>query len=142
MPNSASAFCCVRAPANVTGVIAPIRVNGVITVAWPISAIAMAAAAISTSNLRGELILMLVIAVGLAASSSMVRPRAIAVSRAASRTRPSPIDIDRNTLSVIVRFTKVVSRWRVFTGRSFGASVWLPKKWMTLKLWPSIISFL
>ena len=85
---------------------------------------------------------LLVIAVGLAASSSMVRPRAIAVKRAASRTRPSPIDIDRNTLSVIVRFTKVVSRWRVLTGRSFGASVWLPKKWMTLKLCPSIISFL
>jgi len=124
----------------VTGVIAPISVKGVITEAWPISAMAMAADAISRSNLRGELMLMLVIALGSEASWSIVRPRAIAVRWAASRTRPAPIDIDRKTLSVNVRLTKVVSRCRVFTGRSFGASVWLPKKWMTLKLWPSFIN--
>ncbi|MNT89017.1 hypothetical protein D3C72_2296700 [compost metagenome] len=31
MPQSASAFCCTRAPAIVTGAMAPARVKGVIT---------------------------------------------------------------------------------------------------------------
>ena len=101
-----------------------------------------AAAAISTSNLRGELILILLIDDGSSAISDTVMPRAIAVSATASRTRPAPIDIDINILSVRVRLARVVSRWRVLVARSLGARVWLPKKCSTLKLCPSLMSFL
>ena len=55
MPASASAFCWVSAAARVTGVIAPIKVNGVTQTAWPNSAIVMSPSDIAASKRRGEL---------------------------------------------------------------------------------------
>ena len=48
-PNSASAFCCASAPASVTGLIAPISVNGVTATDWPCSAMVIRPSDIASS---------------------------------------------------------------------------------------------
>ncbi len=93
MPNSASAFCCASAAASVTGAIAPISVNGVITTGWPCSAIATRPSAIASSNRRGLLTEMIVITPGLSRHVLERDPRAIAIMSMPSRARPAPIAV-------------------------------------------------
>jgi hypothetical protein len=57
---SASAFCSTRAPASVTGAMAPARVKGVTTQTWLRRAISMMPMAIGPSSLKGELVLITV----------------------------------------------------------------------------------
>ncbi len=54
MPASASASVCVAAPTTVAGLIAPARMNGVISTAWLASAYAFAAPSIVESQTIGE----------------------------------------------------------------------------------------
>jgi len=54
MPASASASVWVAAPAAVAGLIAPARMNGVISTAWLASAYARAAPSIVASHTSGE----------------------------------------------------------------------------------------
>ena len=59
-PASASAFCSARAPARVTGAMAPASVNGVTQVIWPWRAISIMPIAIGPSSFSGELVLIIV----------------------------------------------------------------------------------
>ncbi len=92
-PNRASAFCCASAAASVTGAIAPISVNGVITTGWPCSAIATRPSAIASSNRRGLLTEMMVMTPGLSAMAASEIPRAIAIISMPSRARPAPMAV-------------------------------------------------
>ncbi len=91
MPDSASAFCCTSAPAIVTGAIAPDRVNGVTTTAWPADAICMMPSIMGTSSFSGELVLMIVKTDGSSRSCSREMPRAsLAISMPSTlRSLPS-----------------------------------------------------
>jgi hypothetical protein len=60
MPARASAFCCARAAARLTGAMAPIKVKGVTTAAWPHSLIAISPSLIASSKRRGEFTEMMV----------------------------------------------------------------------------------
>ncbi len=100
MPASASAFCCTSAAARLTGVIAPIRVNGVITQGCPCSAIAISPSDIASSKRRGELTEMIVNRQGSSITCSRVRPRESAVISIASITRSRPIARQWNARSV------------------------------------------
>ncbi len=64
MTNRASAFCWAIAPASVAGLIAPARVNGVATTAWPWVASSMTPSDIGPSSRSGEFVLMIVIRLG------------------------------------------------------------------------------
>ena len=55
IPASASAFCSERAPASVTGAIAPASVNGVMHTIWPRRANSMIPWSIGASSRSGEL---------------------------------------------------------------------------------------
>ena len=90
-PNSASAFCCASAPASVTGLIAPISVNGVTATDWPCSAMVISPSAIMSSKRRGELTEMMVVTPGSSRIWSSVRPRAIAIISMPSSALPRPI---------------------------------------------------
>ncbi|MDZ7786660.1 MAG: hypothetical protein U5K73_00500 [Halofilum sp. (in: g-proteobacteria)] len=104
IPNSASAFCCASAAGRVTGVIAPISVNGVIATAWPWRAMVISPAVSASSKRRGEFTLMIVMQAGRCASASTVSPRAIAAMRMLSSARCSPTAVVMNGRSVSVRF--------------------------------------
>ena len=91
MPNSASAFCCASAPASVTGLIAPISVNGVTATDWPCSAMVISPSAIMSSKRRGELTEMIVVTPGSSRIWSSVSPRAIAIISMPSSALPRPI---------------------------------------------------
>ena len=78
MMHMASAVCCTSAPASVTGAIAPMSVNGVMTTHWPCRAMTMMLSRISSSTRRGELTLVTVISVGREARSSMLQPCSMA----------------------------------------------------------------
>ena len=54
MPDRASASVCVTAPATVAGLIAPARMNGVISTAWFACAYALAAPSMVESQTIGE----------------------------------------------------------------------------------------
>ena len=91
MPASASACCCDSAPASVTGLIAPASVNGVMTLTWPCSAIAISPSAIGSSSCSGELVLMMPVNTGISSASlSRVVPSEIATISSASMARPVP----------------------------------------------------
>ena len=92
-PNSTSAFCCASAAASVTGAIAPISVNGVITTGWPCSAIATSPSDIASSKRRGLLTEMIVMTPGLAAIASSESPREMAIIAMPSRARPAPMAV-------------------------------------------------
>jgi hypothetical protein len=55
IPASASAFCSTRAPARVTGAIAPASVNGVMQTTWLCFANSMIPWSIGASRRSGEL---------------------------------------------------------------------------------------
>src|SRR5580704_13131932 len=59
-PASASACARVKAPATVTGAIAPARVNGVMMSTWPAAAKSMMPSAMGMSSCKGEFVLMMV----------------------------------------------------------------------------------
>ena len=90
----------------VTGVIAPIRVNGVTHTAWPHSAIATSPSVIASSNRRGELTEMMVSTPGLAIISSRLMPRAIAIMAMPSKARSAPIAVQWNTLSLLTMLAR------------------------------------
>lgn len=70
---------------------APISVKGVITVAWPCSAMAIRPSDMASSNRRGLLTEMMVRTDGSAFICSIVSPRVIAIMRMPSMARPAPI---------------------------------------------------
>ncbi len=92
-PKSASAFCCASAAASETGAMAPISVNGVMTTAWPCSAIAISPSVMASSKRRGLFTEMMVMTPGLSAICRGSRPRAIAIIRMPSSARPAPIAV-------------------------------------------------
>ena len=96
---SASAVCCTSAPASVTGAIAPISVNGVMTTHWPWRAMIMMLSRISSSTRRGELTLVTVISVGRAASSSTLQPCSMADMAIASSACTPPMPRAAQTMS-------------------------------------------
>ena len=75
-PANASAFCSARAPASVTGAIAPASVNGVTLVIWPWRAISITPIAIGPSSFSGELVLIMVKTEGSVRNCSGDTPRA------------------------------------------------------------------
>ena len=106
IPARASAFCWTSAAASVTGVIAPISVNGVITAGWPCSAIVISPSVIASSNRRGELTEMIVSTHGSSMTCSRVRPREIAIISIPSSVRSRPIARQWNVRSVYVTFAR------------------------------------
>src|SRR6202050_144188 len=74
VPASASAWASVRAPATVTGAIAPARVNGVMMNTCPAAANSRMPLPIGMSSCSGELVLMMVDTYGRERNSSGVRP--------------------------------------------------------------------
>src|ERR1700691_6518683 len=74
VPASASAWASVRAPATVTGAIAPARVNGVMMNTCPAAAHSRMPLPIGMSSCSGELVLMMVDTYGRERNSSGVSP--------------------------------------------------------------------
>ena len=83
IPASASAFCSARAPASVTGAIAPASVNGVMHTTWLCAANSMIPWSIGASRRSGELELTTVKTDGSRSIVAWSTPRAM---RTISRT--------------------------------------------------------
>ena len=134
MQASASAFCCVRAPARVTGAIAPARVKGVSRTGCPWSIISSAPWVSSASSRRGELTEMVVVTAGKSTRSSRSTPKAIATISSASRIIPRPIPRQKNVLSESVRNACSRSRLRVRMGRSRASTGFTPPMCTTFSI--------
>ena len=106
IPARASAFCCTSAAPSVTGVIAPISVNGVMTAGCPCSAIVINPSVIASSKRRGELTEMIVKTHGSSTTCSSVSPREMAIASIPSSVRSRPIARQWNVLSVNVTFAR------------------------------------
>ena len=89
-PASASAFCWTRAPARLTGAIAPARVKGVIATGWLRRASSIIPHSIGASYCNGELTLTKVNTLASRSNSDSLRPRMMRVISSPSRMRCRP----------------------------------------------------
>ena len=122
MPASASAFCCARAPAIVTGAIAPASVNGVSMMIWLRDDISMMPCSIGVSSRSGDELLMMENNEGSASICSREMPRAMRAISSPSWLRSLPSEYTWKGLSVSLAMSDRQSRCRTDACRSTGST--------------------
>ena len=125
LPISASAICCARVAGIVTGDIAPINKNGVITIGWPAKTYSRIESNMRSSQRSGELQFTNEINTGV--SSIALRPpwmiSAIAIT---SLALVAETTLPIKNLSVNVACANAISKWRESSERSFGSTTTPP----------------